>query len=136
MSTVNQIQFGGTHYKTKMQVWDFILANDIGYLEGTCIKYLTRWRKKEGLTDLYKARHFIDKLIEVEEVKQKDEQEAKAKVNADIRRYTPGNIKEVLVPTPSYFKSHEWPPVLWPHEVSSGACERGTDSSTSRTKGS
>ena len=59
-------QIGGTHYQSNMECWDYILANDLGYLEGTAIKYLTRWKKKNGVEDLYKAIHFIEKLIETQ----------------------------------------------------------------------
>ena len=63
----NDIQHGGVHYKGKpIQPWDFITANGIGFLDGNAIKYLTRWRDKGGIEDLMKARHYIDKLIEVE----------------------------------------------------------------------
>ena len=37
------------------------------FIEGSAIKYLTRWRDKGGIDDLKKARHFIDMLIELEE---------------------------------------------------------------------
>jgi hypothetical protein len=64
----NAVQVGGTHYKTKaIQPWDYIARNGIGYLEGCAIKYLSRWQDKGGLADLQKARHYIDKLIELEE---------------------------------------------------------------------
>lgn len=67
MSQANKRQHGGGHYKTKaIQPWDFIVANEIGFLDGNAIKYLTRWRDKGGVEDLKKARHYIDKLIEVE----------------------------------------------------------------------
>ena len=63
----NDIQVGGTHYKLKsIQPWDYITANGIGFLDGNAIKYLTRWRVKGGIEDLKKARHYIDKLIEIE----------------------------------------------------------------------
>lgn len=68
MIQANQIQYGGTHYKDrKIEPWDYIAANGIGYFEGNAIKYLTRWRDKGGVEDLKKARHYIDKLIELEE---------------------------------------------------------------------
>lgn len=68
--TANAAQYGGTHYLTKtIQPWDFITANDIGFLEGCAIKYLSRWRDKGGLDDIRKAIHFCEKLIEVEEVR-------------------------------------------------------------------
>lgn len=63
-------QVGGEHYKSlKIQPIDYILANDIGFVEGCCIKYVSRWRQKNGIEDLKKARHFLDILIEHEEAR-------------------------------------------------------------------
>jgi hypothetical protein len=70
MSEANKIQHGGSHYKgLAIQPWDYIEANCIPYLEGSAIKYLTRWREKGGVEDLKKAIHFIEKRIELEESK-------------------------------------------------------------------
>lgn len=64
----NNYQHGGNHYKKmKIEVWDFIAANDIGFLAGNAIKYVARYKDKNGVEDLKKAIHFIEKLIEVEE---------------------------------------------------------------------
>lgn len=68
-SKANEIQVAGDHYRTPIQHWDYVLANDLGYFEGQITKYVTRWRKKNGLQDLHKARHFLEKLIESEEAK-------------------------------------------------------------------
>ena len=58
---------GPGHYKDKaIQPWDFIVSNNLGYLEGNVVKYITRWRQKGGVEDLRKAKHYIEKLIEVE----------------------------------------------------------------------
>lgn len=65
--TVNNRQVGGSHYKSNMECWDYIIANDLGYLEGTAIKYITRWKKKNGVEDIKKAIHFLEKLIETTE---------------------------------------------------------------------
>ena len=63
--TVNDIQHGGDHYKNRaIQPWDYVIANEMGYLEGTIVKYITRYKDKNGVEDLMKARHFLDKLIE------------------------------------------------------------------------
>lgn len=65
--TALTVQEGGNHYKDMpIQPVEFIHANGIGYFEGCAIKYLARWRKKGGMEDLRKARHFIDLLIELE----------------------------------------------------------------------
>jgi len=63
---VNAVQYGGDHYKKKaIQPWDYIAANEIGYLEGNVIKYVSRWKDKNGLEDLLKAKHYLEKLIEL-----------------------------------------------------------------------
>lgn len=65
--SANQKQVSGVHYKDKaIQPWDFISANNIPYLEGNVIKYVSRWREKNGISDLEKAKHYLEKLIEVE----------------------------------------------------------------------
>lgn len=61
------IQIGGSHYKDcVIQPVEFILANDIGFLEGCVIKRLTRYnRGGKGVEDLEKAKHEIDLLIKL-----------------------------------------------------------------------
>lgn len=61
-------QVGGSHYKDlKIQPVEYNHANNIPYMEGNVIKYVTRWRAKGGIKDLEKARHYIDLLIELEQ---------------------------------------------------------------------
>jgi len=60
-------QVAGDHYKSlAIQPVEFIYANGIGYFEGNVIKYVTRWRQKNGIADLEKAKHYIELLIELE----------------------------------------------------------------------
>ncbi len=67
MSEANNTQVGGDHYKkSSIQPWDYIVVNEIGFLAGNVIKYVSRYKKKNGLEDLKKARHYLEKLIEVE----------------------------------------------------------------------
>ena len=61
----NDMQTGGTHYQVAIQPWDYIIANNLGYLEGNVIKYVTRYKNKGGVEDLRKAQHYLIKLIEV-----------------------------------------------------------------------
>ena len=66
-SGANNMQVAGTHYKNKaIQPWDYIVSNNIGYLEGNVIKYVSRWRDKGGVDDLRKAQHYLTKLIETQ----------------------------------------------------------------------
>lgn len=62
------IQVGGNHYKEMaIQPIEFIMKNNIGFMEGNAIKYISRWRSKGGVEDLKKARHYLDMLIEFEQ---------------------------------------------------------------------
>jgi hypothetical protein len=61
------VQEGGDHYKSlKIQPVEFIHANGINYIEACVIKYICRHKKKNGLEDLKKAKHFIELLMELE----------------------------------------------------------------------
>lgn len=61
------VQIGGSHYKDMpIQPIEFIQANGIGFMEGNVIKYVSRWKAKNGIPDLEKARHYLDLLIEFE----------------------------------------------------------------------
>jgi hypothetical protein len=60
-------QVAGDHYKDMpIQPVQYIHSNGIGYFEGNVIKYVSRWRAKNGIADLEKAKHYIELLIELE----------------------------------------------------------------------
>lgn len=68
MTNTNDVQVGGNHYRfesIKIQPWDYIAANDLDFFQGNVIKYITRWKLKGGLQDLHKAKHVLEKYIEV-----------------------------------------------------------------------
>ena len=63
-------QVGGDHYsKLAIQPVEYINANKLTYLQGNVIKYVTRYKDKNGVEDLQKAKHYIDLLIELEDKK-------------------------------------------------------------------
>jgi len=65
--SANDTQISGNHYKDKtVQPWDYIAANNLGYFEGNVVRYISRWKDKGGVDDLRKAKHYIEKLIELE----------------------------------------------------------------------
>ena len=68
-NSANDKQVDGTHYQTEIQPWDFIEANKLTFIEGNVIKYVCRHRAKNGVRDLMKAKHYLEKLIEVEQSK-------------------------------------------------------------------
>ncbi len=53
------------HYTQGIECWDYIVSHDMNYLEGNIIKYITRWREKNGVEDLKKAQAYLEKLIEI-----------------------------------------------------------------------
>ena len=63
--SANDKQVAGTHYAADVQHWDIVVMHNLNYFEGQITKYVMRARKKNGKQDLEKARHFIDKYLEV-----------------------------------------------------------------------
>ena len=60
-------QVGGSYYKNMtMQPIEFIERNNLGFCVGNIIKYICRYKDKNGVEDLKKARHYIDILIDFE----------------------------------------------------------------------
>lgn len=58
------MSFEQEHYsKNKIQPIDYILANDMDFVSGNIIKYVTRYKHKNGLEDLKKAKHYLEILI-------------------------------------------------------------------------
>lgn len=59
-----------SHYtKGGIEPWTYIQANNLNFFEGSVVKYITRWKHKNGIEDLRKARVYIDELIRQEESK-------------------------------------------------------------------
>jgi len=65
MAKANDRQVGGDHYKGDSQHWDWAWKNELDYFQGQITKYVARWRDKNGLQDLEKAQHFLEKYIEL-----------------------------------------------------------------------
>jgi hypothetical protein len=66
--SANDRQIGGDHYKKGGEEhWDrqWRLYGR-GYFVGCITKYVERYHEKNGVQDLEKAKHFLDKLIELE----------------------------------------------------------------------
>jgi hypothetical protein len=59
--SANDKQVGGDHYRSEYQHWDFVCDMKLHYLLGNATKYVARYKKKNGLQDLEKAKHYIEK---------------------------------------------------------------------------
>ena len=95
MNDVNEKQVSGTHYKVQgIQHWDYVLTNDVPYMEAQVLKYVSRHRLKGGADDLRKAQHFIEKLVawesEYPHVKRDEEPEERAPTFTDWVRSCDG----------------------------------------------
>ena len=66
-SSALNTQIGGGHYKSMaIQPVEYAHRNGLNFCQGNVVKYVSRYRDKNGKQDLLKARHFIDLLIELE----------------------------------------------------------------------
>jgi Protein of unknwon function (DUF3310) len=63
----NERQVSGDHYRRNgadLQHWDLVCLFHWDYFQGQVIKYVMRWKDKNGPEDLKKAAHFLQKYIE------------------------------------------------------------------------
>ena len=60
-------QIGGEHYKNMaIQPSEYIYRNNLNWLQGNVIKYVTRFKQKNGVQDIDKAIHYLELLKEWE----------------------------------------------------------------------
>ena len=60
-------QVGGSHYTSmKIQPLEFIMANDLDYIQGNIIKYACRHKNKNGAEDLRKVGHYARLGLEIQ----------------------------------------------------------------------
>jgi hypothetical protein len=63
-------QVGGKHYKTfRIQPYEFISKNNLSFFQGNVVKYVCRYKDKNGIQDLEKIIHYC----ELEILKMKDD---------------------------------------------------------------
>jgi hypothetical protein len=60
-------QVGGTHYKRAHQPWEIIEEWGLDYWAGNVVKYILRYKFKNGVEDLEKAKHYLEYLIKKEQ---------------------------------------------------------------------
>ena len=60
-------QIGGTHYKTlAIQPIEYIEKNNLDYLQGNVVKYVTRHKDKNGAEDIRKAIHYCELILSMQ----------------------------------------------------------------------
>jgi len=65
-------QIGGNHYKDcAIQPVDYIVKNNLDFLEGNVVKYITRHKTKNGIEDIRKVIHYAELILEKKYGKEK-----------------------------------------------------------------
>ena len=63
-------QIGGSHYKNMViQPFEFISKNELTFFQGNVIKYVCRYKQKNGIQDLEKVIHYCQ--LEILKLKDK-----------------------------------------------------------------
>ena len=63
-------QVGGSHYKSfHIQPYEFISKNELSFLQGCVVKYVCRYKNKNGIQDLKKIIHYCE--LEIKKMKDK-----------------------------------------------------------------
>lgn len=57
------------YHKGNVDTIQFCIENDLDFLQGNVVKYVVRYKNKNGLEDLNKAMEYLKRLIESEESK-------------------------------------------------------------------
>ena len=66
-------QVGGDHYgKGGISPIEYIFANNMNFAEGNIVKYVTRYKYKNGKEDIKKVIHYAEMLLEQLEAKEAD----------------------------------------------------------------
>lgn len=61
--TALDVQVGGGHYKDfTIQPVEFCEKNQLSFCQGNVVKYVTRFKDKNGIEDLRKASHYLSLL--------------------------------------------------------------------------
>lgn len=65
-SKANQIQYGGDHYHKygDIQPWDVWSIWNLDPFQATIVRYIVRWKDKNGTGDLDKVQHYLQKYRE------------------------------------------------------------------------
>lgn len=83
-----------THYTAHgIEPIDYIVANDMNFLEGNVIKYVTRYKLKNGLEDLQKAQQYLQWLVDEVEREKNDSKLTAGQLLQRINNINPHFLK-------------------------------------------
>lgn len=65
-------QEGGSHYKKfRIQPYEFTRTNNLSFFQGNVIKYVCRYKEKNGIEDLRKIIHYCE--LEIDQIRKEKE---------------------------------------------------------------
>ena len=66
-------QIGGSHYKNMViQPYEFISKNELTFFQGNVIKYVCRYKQKNGIQDLEKVIHYCQlEILKLKDAKKR-----------------------------------------------------------------
>lgn len=64
-ASADSSQIGGGHYASEYQHWNLVADLSLDYYDANSTKYMTRHRSKNGVQDVQKAGHYIEKKMEL-----------------------------------------------------------------------
>jgi hypothetical protein len=97
MSSLDK-QIGGGHYKDMViQPIEFTHKNKLNFCQGNVIKYITRYKAKNGLEDLEKVIHYVELLMELEYGKTKKKSETQSGIRVGIDHFIMKKTDEIPV---------------------------------------
>ena len=62
-SNMEEDKINPSYNKKGIETTDYIVSHNMNYVEGNIIKYVTRYKEKNGLQDLLKAEWYLNRLI-------------------------------------------------------------------------
>ena len=64
--SVLDTQVAGSHYQKAIQPVEYILANGMDFLPANVVKYVSRYKEKNGKEDVKKAIHYLQMILQFE----------------------------------------------------------------------
>jgi hypothetical protein len=105
-STGSRNTMSPNHYNNDWKIGEFLYEQQVPFFEACIIKYVLRYRKKEGRKDLLKAKDYLDKLLELYEGDHRGSTDETSKPRPPYLRYRGGYFDMDSLP-PDVKKSYE-----------------------------
>ena len=98
-------QVGGSHYKDLcMQPIELIVALRCSFIQGNIIKYVTRYKNKNGLEDLLKVKHYAQLAIDTKDHRRCNDKLLSVYINRYVLKNKLNYLQRVIITQACYNK--------------------------------